>query len=291
MSKTFGQSAAELLAAINNADTNQLVEYRTTSKDIDIITITIPEKLENSSDFNKTFVDLEQFPSRLFSSSKVKRKRVKNWNSYIVYIDKQGLSTYTKEELSTLLNSLDQNSVKVEDVAPFIYNLSKTWLESETNLRKHRSITPDMVRGYIKQRQNYTHRELLDMVLTYIKWAQAFQRAVDDTGDDKPFWFPRVNFQALLLTNKIFANHLEGGWKQLVQDKRIPAEYTGEVEESVYSKLSPDAELSDEEKHDKRILYWANDMMQHGEHVIQPDILEKYGDEIRAKVKELQNAA
>lgn len=290
MSKEFDSGLAKTLAALlKAADENGIKTTVTiTRRSEEVLNFRIPDFVKNSKDFNRTLIDLELLPSRIFSNNKTNRNVKKNSRAYIVYITNNNIDKLSTVELKKLLNSLDQDSKNISDVAPFIWNVFRTWNNLHKNLRTHHSLSEDMVRGYLKQRQTYSHREILDMVETYGKWAKAYFDMVE-ANEFKPCWFPSTNLKNLLLSNKLFPNHLEGGWKQLVRDKQIPDDYAGVEQESSYAKLKK--EKSPEEEHNKRILYWAHQSIDYGENVIQQDILEQYGDEIRAKVKELQNAA
>lgn len=286
MPKTFGKTAAEILAALEDADKLGAVNYRVTEKPDEKITVTLPAFLENSPDFIKTFVDLGHLPSVIFKSTKIKRKSQRNKLAYISYISNQGLETYNKEELSTLLNSLDQDSTKIADVAPFIYNALRVWNEVHPKVRSTRKVNEKIVAGYLKQRANYTHREILDMIETYGKWATAYY-AMTEAEEFKPIWFHPTSLQGLLTSNKLFPNHLEGGWKQLISDKQIPADYAQP------ERNKPKEPTADEKKAklDNYHRYIAADVIKYGHAANNQMYYEKHRDIIDPIIEELKNAS
>jgi hypothetical protein len=285
MAKSFGKAAAEILAAIESADTAANVDYRITEKADEKITVTIPVFLEKSDDFIRTFLDLGHFPSGVFKTKKSKRKSLKNQLAYISYISNQGIDTYNKEELRDLLNSLDQDSTKIRDVAPFIYNALQTWNDLHPKVRTTRKLNEKIVAGYLKQRANYSHREILDMVETYGKWAVAYY-AMIEAGEFKPIWFHPTSLQGLLTSNKMFPNHLEGGWKQLVIDKQIPDDYATPIK--VDTGPTEEQRLEHRQKLKK---YIANDLIVYGTAANNELFYQENKEEIDAMVEELKNAS
>lgn len=242
MSKDFEIEAARILAAAKKVDLNNYIEIKTSQKLDNIIKITIPENLEKSIDFNQTLIDLGLPPSGTMKSGKKIRKNSKNSSTYIYFIN-NNLQEYSIEELNKHLETLEVGSKKVSDVAPFIYKAFLIWNSLPGNLRKHRQITEPIVRGYLKQRQFYSHDQIYSMLETYGKWAKAYQDAMDNNEDPHIFWFHLSNLSQLLLSNRMFVNHLEEGWKQLIIDKKIPKQYSGVAaakEESDRKKLHED---------------------------------------------------
>lgn len=289
MSKQFDIDSAKVVAAVLKMveDSEAHVLIKTTKRAEEVLVLQIPDFMQKSNDFQRTLLDLDVLPSRVFANNKNHRNSKKNCRSYIVYITNNKISSLSMKELKALLNSLDQNSKNISDVAPFIYNLFLNWNQMTRNLRTHRELTEDMVRGYLKALKNYSHREILDMVLDYGRWADA-HFAMIEAGEFKPVWFPRLSLSGLLLSNKMFQNHLEGGWKQIVKDKGIPEDYVEMEPESNIVETPEDLK----EKHDKRVRYIADEILKYGEPGLpQQQYYNKHKAEVDAKVEELRNAS
>ena len=289
MSKSFGQQAAEVIAAAIKANSENRVNLiiRTTGRGEEVVTLKIPQMLEKSQDFHKTLLDLGVLPSVVFSNNQNQRKTRKSKLAYIVFIENNNITNMSNKDLRNLLNTLDLESKNISDVAPFIWNAFVTWNNLHDHIRSHRKLTEDMVGGYLKQLQTYSHREILDMIETYGKWASAYYAMVD-AEELRPIWFHNSTFSALLRSNKMFANHLEGGWKQLIRDKQIPDDYIVKVKTE---KDVKEAEAEKQKTLDGVIRAMAQDFIEHGQffhrqHLYeQPDIKR----EVDKKIAELKN--
>lgn len=286
MSNNLAEVAAKLVAMIQNEkDFNEVIRYQTTQRDVSEIRVIIPENVSNSLDFSRVLLDLGQNPSRIFRVEKVKMRNRKNLSAYILYID-NNLVSYNKEKLRDLLNSIDVNSSKVEDVSPFIYNIFLEW-NSFTGVRSHRQLTTDIVGGYLKQRKIYSHYEILTMVRDYGKWAKAYHLAIENGENSDIFWFHQTTLQGLLRSNKMFANHLIDGWKKIKILKKIPDEYCDVSEEKT----------QEQEESTDRLLTKIATMIFNGEsisaweHIYVNTDQYKYKDIIDSKVKEMQDAS
>jgi hypothetical protein len=223
MADQFDLEAAKLLGAIDKADSSKITHFQLSKSKIPIVKILIPANLENSEDFNRTLLDLGVLPSRIFSQKRISRFGRHKSDAIVLYID-NNIKEYTIEELEKIISKLDPESNKTSDVAPFIYRIFKYWNELP-GLRTHRNLTKEMVDGYLKQREIYSHTDIYAMIKIYGKWAKSYKLAMEAEENPRIFWFHETNLEALLKSNKLFKNHLSVGYADLVRAKKIPREY------------------------------------------------------------------
>lgn len=275
---------AQLVAAIDTADTDKLVMFKTTPRDLDAIVVSIPEKLVNDSGFNRKILELGVIPSRLTSSKKSNNKNLNS--SRYIYSSISSLETVDIQELEDAVNEFTDKLLKeltAKQIAGLVLLVYRHWLKLPGGLKTHRSVNEKMVRGYLKQREQYTHDEIINALTVYGKWAQAKEKALKD-GDIDSFWFHRWDLDQLLISNKSM-NHLDGGWWELIKSKGIPSEYAGQTEK-------PKDEPSAKEQKERRaqmFTYIANDIIKYGTPgAAQTQIYRDHQVEIDALVEKLK---
>lgn len=217
---------AELIVAIDKADTEKICIFKTTPRDMEAIQIAIPENLINNERFNRKILELGMIPSRLTSRKKDTYKNQKSSKTIYTYlVEIVELDIVTLDEQCKSLNEQELKKLSAKQIAFLILQVYRLWNTLPGGLKTHRRPSQGMVKGYLKQRETYTHIEILKALKVYGKWAEARRLAIKD-GEIDSFWFHRWDLDSLLISNKAM-NHIGDGWKELTKSKGIPEEYAG----------------------------------------------------------------
>lgn len=225
MEKEIIEKFAKLIAAIDAADTDKLIVYKPSKRDVEAIQIMIPEKLINDEEFNRKILELGVIPSRL-TASKISNKKNQKTSEHIYTIIIYDLLDLDIQALDEQCQEFSEQSLKElapKQIALLVLQMFRFWNTLPGGLKTHRRLTPSMVKGYLKQRETFTHHELMQSLVVYGKWAEAKRKAIAD-GDIDSFWFHRWDLDSLLASNKAM-NHIGDGWRELVKAKGIPEDY------------------------------------------------------------------
>ncbi len=182
-----------------------------------------------ADDFLKPETSLtDRLLADLGSNKKKKSKTGKT--SSIVYILSNSIS-YIDSDFSDCVEfaKIPVRDLTDEQAARLFEEIYFTWKSLGGNLRTPRRCTDKMVRGYFKQRENYSHAEIVEGLKTYGLWADAKQRAIK-AGDLDSFWFHSWKLEAFLISNKSMS-HVDGGWEDLKREKNIPEQFSKSSED------------------------------------------------------------
>lgn len=267
---------ARLLLAIESADPDQTITFKTTMKDTQNVQVLIPASWQKDLEFNRKILELGSFPSRWFTSEKAQTKNKRKFKHIIVYIDT--ISTLDIVDLEKKVKEFTshEHTHSPLEWAHLVLHVFRTWNTLPGELKQHRKITEDIVKGYMKQRENYRHGEIIEALQTYGKWAEAKMLSVRD-GEIDAFWFHRWDLDSLLRSNKSM-NHIADGWPELVRAKGIPSDY------SRHREVSP----ADLEAKNRRVEMVAQKIVKDEDIDSIKFIYDEYKTEIDARVEELR---
>lgn len=283
MDKEEAANIAKLLVAIDAADPNQTVVFKKTNRRVENLEVCLPALWEKDQELNRKILELGSYPSRYFGSEKSNKKTKLKIQHILVYLS--NIESIDIKDLETKVREFTaaEHTHTAAEWAHLVLHVYRTWNKLPGDLKQHRKVTVDMVKGYMKQRQSYRHHEIIEALITYGKWAEAYRLAMAAEEDEKIFWFHRWDLDSLLRSNKAM-NHVGDGWFELVKAKRIPMDYAKKEDQG----LSPSVLKGNVDKIVKDYMQWEefgvddqNFMRKH------PEVREA----VDAEIERLKNAS